>query len=382
MADNLDDELRELLAQARNLPEGPGRVAILEEAIRLADQHGDAQWGYDIRRQVMENTAFGGQPEKTLVAFTWCLALCDREPAHFREADLLWQYKWIINSLDEFPQISRKQIDDALADMTVRYRRVGNNLRAVHKSRYLLAKGMGDGDVARASYAEWQRTPRDSSSDCIACDRHTEVCHFLYVDDDEQAVAHAEPLLNGRMSCKTKPRNTYSAVLEPLLRLRRVDTAMEFHLRGMDSIGRNYAGALGDLRQHMEFLALTGNLTPAVRILEDRLPQALAEHSSDSRFQFLQAGWLVCERLLAAGKTSVRFRVPSTVPITATDRQMDVRALMDWMAAEARRIADAFNARNGNEAYSRKIARQQESPSWAIALRRPATRASKGNKDE
>ena len=95
MSADYQTQVEELLDQAGELPDGPSKLALLEEAVRLADVHQDVALGDEVRSDLIRVAKFSGYPEKALVAFSWRLAQADRDPDNFPEKDLLWEYKWI-----------------------------------------------------------------------------------------------------------------------------------------------------------------------------------------------------------------------------------------------------------------------------------------------
>src|SRR5687768_161210 len=103
-------QIDDLMDQAAGLGDTPVRLALEEEAVRIADTHQDISVGFDLRHNVIRTATFCGCAEKALVAFAWMLAQCDRDPDRFPESNLMWRYKWILGSLDDFPQITLQQI--------------------------------------------------------------------------------------------------------------------------------------------------------------------------------------------------------------------------------------------------------------------------------
>ena len=73
MADYIDT-IRTLLAEADWLPMSPGRMALLEEAVRLADLHQDMDWGIETRRVLMIVSRNLIRGDILTAAFVWCLA--------------------------------------------------------------------------------------------------------------------------------------------------------------------------------------------------------------------------------------------------------------------------------------------------------------------
>src|SRR5262249_53534932 len=151
---------------------------------------------------------------------------CDRDPERFHEFGLLWNYKWVINSLSDFPQITMRQILDAFADMEKRYTRAGLGLRPLWQQKTDLAMNVGDRPTAQENYCRWSRSRRGIGSDCPACERSFQVRYLLDAGRPRQALKTAEPLLLERMRCAEVPHSTYARVLLPLVRTGEVERAM------------------------------------------------------------------------------------------------------------------------------------------------------------
>lgn len=350
------DELRQ---QAAALDWGPAKVALLEEAVRLADLSGDVELGFDSRAELIKAATFSGSPEKAVVAFTWNLAQLDRGAVDRPESESLWNYKYIINKITEFPQISRDQILGALADFERRVERSGLGMRPVHKVRHSVAWEMGDFDEARAAYARWQRSPRGELSDCPACDLDAEVWHLAEARRDEEAVAHAAPILAGRMRCTLVPQITLAMLLLPLVRLGRLPEAMRYHRRGYRMIARN-PYFLEKAGQHIEFLALTHNLPRGVKLFEAHLPWAIGTYNLFHRFRFSLSAAFLFDRLQASGTTTLRLRLPASFAGYQASGSYQVGELSSWVASDAAELARRFDLRNGNDAFARQIEASRE----------------------
>jgi hypothetical protein len=347
-------QVQELLEQAEEIEDGASRIALVEEAIRIADTHGDVTLGFTARRELVEAGTFFGEADKALVAFTWCLGQCDRSPEEFDEEELLWQYKWVVNNLAEFPQLSRQQILEVLDDMTRRYRKVGSGLRAVYKIRCNIARDMGDRDEARHWQREWRDAPRDALTDCAACERDDQIAYMLYASKDERALELATPILRGAMRCAEIPHHTLARVLLPLVRLGRVPVAMACHQQGYRLISRN-RDFIGEMASHVNFLGLTGNLSRGVQLVEKHVPWALETPELGKRFQFYLSARFVLGQLRDAGTSSAQLRLPSTFPAYQESGRYEVPALAGWFDTAVRELAARFDTRNGNDWFARQI---------------------------
>ena len=249
------------------LERGAAKVALVQEAVRLADTHSDVAAGFEARSELITAAMFAGQPDVELVAFSWCLAQCDRDPEQFSEEDLLWKYKWVLDTLPLFPQISRAQIENMLEDMKTRYQRAGSTLHAVYTLRRDVSMYLGDRAQAEAAHTELERTRRDWLSNCAACVADGTVEYLNFLGRHEEALERARPILAGQQRCSEVPHRTYALVLYPLVLQGRLDEAMEYHLTGYKLIARN-PKFIGQQAEHLNFLTLTDNLSKAIKLLE------------------------------------------------------------------------------------------------------------------
>jgi hypothetical protein len=338
-------------------------VALLEEAVRLADTRQDADLGFELREDLIWAATFGGFPEKSLVAFSWRLAQCDRDPERFSERDLLWQYKWIVASLPRFPQISRQQIENLLEDMKQRCLRQGAGMRSVHKVRWLVAMRMHDDAAARKHYAAWNRTRQDFNSDCPACDQDDRVDFQLFLGRDAKALELAQPILNGSLRCLEVPHCTLASLLLPLVRLGRAAEAMPLHHRGYRLIGNNPA-FVEQAAEHLVFLALTDNLPKAIGLLEKHLSCALATANLKVRFTFFNVVRFLLERIAESGQATLRLRLPRDFPALEESGRYEVVPLRSWFDGACEDLAAQFDARNGNDGFTRLLDQPKKLRPW------------------
>ena len=127
---------------------------------------------YKARWNLVEAATFGGRPELSLVAFTWCLAYSDAHP-DCDQGNLLWRYKWVAGELNEFPEITRVQIEHSLHDLEVRSAKAGYSPYAARKLRWTVSIDMGDLPAARAAFKKFERLKSDGLGDCRACVQST-----------------------------------------------------------------------------------------------------------------------------------------------------------------------------------------------------------------
>jgi hypothetical protein len=350
------EQVWELILRAYRMGEGDAKIALLEEAARIADICGEFKLSFDARDNLIHAATFGGAPEKALVAFSWMLAHYDRgERDEIVELTVLWQYKWILDSIANFPQISKAQILGMLDDMAARYTRAGYSLRPNYLMRNRLYKFWDKAEAARY-FHKGHETPRDEMSDCRTCELNDEVSFALRAGDDARAVALASPIIERRMSCSSIPKNTFAHLLLPLVRLGRMDEAVSLHLEGYRLVSLAAKASLSSAAEHLEFLVVTGNFDRAVRIFEKHLADACALADAATKFDYYLASWFLLEQLVERGRATLNLqRLPRGLPLYEESGTYSVARLGAWFLSECEALAARFDARNESDYYTESI---------------------------
>jgi hypothetical protein len=380
-----NDDLHRAFERIREMPYGSGQIAAVEQLIRQADAAGDEYMSFASRMLATTAYVYGGEPARSFVTFSWCLAHHDNNPRpwhqHF-EHSLLWYFKYMVNGLLSFPEVPLDRTRAVIDDMERRYREGGHSLQAVYKMRHRVARHLGAAEEAEEWYRRWTTTPRDDLSDCAGCDPSTQISYLASIGRDEEAVALAEPVLAGRLSCTEQPQGVLTALLMPYLRTGRREQARQAHLRAY-RLHRGNLADLWDIGEHIAFCAVTGNEVRGLELLERHLDWLDRSPSPASTMHFAASAALLLRRLDAAGPAglTVRRRAHGDRP----EAEVPVGALAEEMAATARQIAARFDARNGTSAQSEVVAQLlaltpigDHLPLSATARRRPASATGSG----
>ena len=350
---------------ASALADGPAKVAMLEEAIALADSANDTETGYAARNQLMGTALQQGLGERIVVAFSWCLTQSDRDPQKFPEIDILWEYRWVMFAMPSFADVSKAQIDSMLGDMEARYRKAGSTLRGYYLLRQAVRWMMADAAETREAFRQFKAARRDWLSDDVVTERTFAIDHHIFLEEYSLAYGLLKPFLTGELRDKHFSATSLGDMLVPMVRLGHLEDAMNAHKRSYPNIADNprYVDAVGD---HMGFLALTDNLTRATRIYEKHLGTALSVNDRLKKFTFHLGAALTLMRL-ADRRETVRLKLPKAFDGYEPEGSYSVAALRDRSLSLLRDEARAFDARNGNDYYSRQV----ENLSGMEALVRP-----------
>jgi hypothetical protein len=347
----LRGQVSELLEAAWAEGHTPEGVALAEQAVRLADDAQDLRSGYEARCSLMSVASFTGDYDKVLLSFSWCLARFDEQPDEFSSYDLLWKYKWVIEHMIQFPGIGRDQILASLADFRARCLKEGNNERPALFLTWLVELFMGDLPRALEHHAQWERTRRDSMADCEACERNRVAELYAAVGEHEKAIKAAQPILKGRLRCGEIPHLTHATLLRSFWLLGQREAAAEHHIKGYRLV-RNNRDFIREQSWHLAHLLRSGELELAAALMRKHLPWALETRNLDYRFYFLSAARAGCRRLLEAGASSLRCRLPTDQFPFAGKTTVPLDALAAWMDGAIAQLTALFDRRNGNQRFA------------------------------
>src|SRR5690349_21264571 len=357
------DALWALLNQARDLPYGPVRIALIERILREVDAAGDDRLAFTARLNGTTAYVYGGEPAKSFVTFSWCVDDFDHHPRPYHrhlQHHLLWDFKAMVTALTQFPEVPLTRAYAVLDDMERRCREAGYGMQAVYQHRFLVADHIGRDDEADEWYDKWQSTPRDRLSDCAGCDP-TDVAGYLssrgrFAD----AVARADPVLTGRLHCVEQPQSLLTALMVPYLRTGRTQDAAAAHRRSYQLQRANLAD-LADIAEHVEFCARTGNEHRGLEILRRHLDWLAKAPPPVAAMDFAAAGGLLLRRLTELGQ--------GEVPLARRGRG-DVAAaeLATELAGRAIALSRRFDERNGTDRVSRGVAERLAAAPFETAL--------------
>ena len=354
------DDITRLMRDAEPLPNGSGKIALLDEAARIADTLQDEEAGFRVRRELVTAANFGGQPDLMLVSFVWCLSKLDQNPDGFGGAGarstLLWQFKWVVSTLAAHHTIPQSQVLDTLADMRRRFEAMGYSLHRIFDTERRVRIAFGDKAGAAAAFDTMCRTKPDGMSECETCVKELKVSYFRYAERYEESVKIAEDYVARNLNCEAGPMWVCAYALEPLVRVGQLAKAERYCRQGYPRAAYN-PGYIGAAITYLEYLALVGNLKRAGELFRRHFPVGLDYSNPMSRLNMLRVGRLYVRRLMEAGQKTVGVTLPDDHPLQAAGGVVPLEPLSDWLDAECTATAALYDARNGNTTFSDDLAK-------------------------
>ncbi|MFN0018391.1 MAG: hypothetical protein ACKVP0_09040 [Pirellulaceae bacterium] len=354
------EDLDRLLSEAEDLDCSPTKVAILEEAVRIADALRDVGKGYQVREELIRAATFSDLEDRAIVAFAWCLAQSDKNPDRFPEKELLWSYNhWILNGITDFPNISLDRIRELQEDYERRLRRQGYGMKSYYFLRMNNAIEMGFIKESDGFEKLWLKAKSDEMTPCKACQLDRVVTQHVFEGRYAQAIDAAGRILSGKLSCN---RISLSDVYEDLLT---AYWGVGDRTKAEEIFSRGYRLVAGDrdcLRSvsgYLNHLVRIFDIHRGMNLIERHLPWVSCLNNLDDRAIIFSRIANFFERLAAERPQSRRIRIPQTMPIYNDDGHYDPAVIAAWFREQSEKIAAQFDARNSNN-YS----------SWSLASMR------------
>lgn len=338
------DKLEKLVEKGLDLPYGLERTALMEEAVAMADGANDIYSAVFARGHLVESATFGGAGEKALTAFSWVLAAFDKDPECSEPYQVLWQYKWIYNSIYRYPSISLEKIRQVGADIRRRFVDHGYQLGVIDSMDALCFQFLGMTEKVDESYRKWVQAPRDDMSDCEACDHNTRIELMNLTGRFSDAVETSKRIIQQDLSCAEVPQLTYAELLYPLSKLGQLELAMEYQQTGY-SLSRGKPGLIFANANHLQFLVHSNDLEKAKECFLDHLQVGLQQKIPHKKLVFLVAS----EGFLRKAKQD-RPKLFSSLklPQSVLEEVQDSKELCPWIRSQSKDLINQFDKRNGN----------------------------------
>lgn len=360
---NYKEEFEAIIERVYDLEDGQREKSrLIESAIKLAQRHQDRELEFEAKLLFMESTESTGENDKALTIYPWLLNYLDEqekngEESNYSKYSILWMYKWVIYTLPYYPNIPLARIDAAFKDMSDRYIREGHGERAVQEYRLIVARYLGQKEKTQTLWNELKENPDpgySAMSDCPTCVRHDEVETYIFLEEYETAITHAKPLLKGKISCSSKPKDTYDHMLPVFIHLEQFDKAKKVAKKLLKAFKKaRYRDT--PVANVLLFHTLTGNFDEAILYLEKYLPRVQELIEQHTPFQHNLMAWRLFDEMQQAGHQEVAIVFPKKHPLYKSESTYPVATLLDWFKEETRVLAARFDKRNENSYYSALI---------------------------
>lgn len=190
---NYNLEIQKILLKSDKLVNYDDQIALLKEAIKIADANRDIDWGFDLRMQLVRTEQYTNHSKDSLVSFAWILDAHDSNPGMFSNDDVLYEYKWIAGVIFNNLDISVEQTDNILDDFRKRLLESGYTIREYLNIKINQSLFKGEKMLAREYLTLRDTEPLDNMSSSSS-----DITTTIYVEMLEGKFENAIKLVSDR----------------------------------------------------------------------------------------------------------------------------------------------------------------------------------------
>lgn len=347
----------------RGLPRLNGIRNALDEALQTQDVEGALQLYYEyMDEDVIHNDGY-----KAVLLFPEYVSFFEQHPEMHEDynRDMMWSYKWVLNGIADFPQISLEKIESLYNQYADFCKRFNYGLRSYYNSlwRFIFEYVGKDkkfcGVDTREAHKKMLLEKRDDITDCLACEASDESYYYDKVENDlEKALSIAGPVLSGKLHCVEQPHCTLANIAESYLERGDLEKADMYATRSERLILRDFGNESNLLIKKSICMLVLSFIKPmeAIRLFRKTLAYAAASSNPNVAFEVYRASYILMKNLDDHKVEEIKVRLPfSDDPLYNENNLYKPAVLKDFFYAKAKDIADKFDKRDGNTLFLERL---------------------------
>ncbi len=341
------------IEQIQNADRGIPRMEIMSNAIAEADAAAEHYWRIYFRYEYIKESNFHDDNFKAIIMFPTLLQIFDEHPELQDDTydDVMRAFKWVLENMPEYYQISREEIEKYYDEYERRCTQFGFSKRVYYmkKSKFYLTI---DTEQAKTAYQEFHHCKRDANSDCEACEINYDMNFALEMGDEAEALRIAAPILEGRKRCGEVPHVTYGELTR-------------YYLYKGDLAEAEFYGRLCEryTRNEPEFLAESGYLLELYTVLNPpagwRIFKANIENFVQCRNPikklFFAKGASRLLQCIAKETEYTKNVFFKALPLTCTEEGYRILDAAEYFYNTAKQQSEQLDQRNGTDYYMRRL---------------------------
>ena len=341
---------------------GKAKIAAMRNAIEEADANEDRPYQFYFREDLCSESTFYGDELDLLVIFPELLALADRYPdtpttkfdSYYNDAvdHILWVYKWVLSACEVYYQIPMEDCLKFFEDFKQRCIAYGYTLRPYYNLKYNFYCPIDEKKAEEAFHA-FERTPRDSNSDCKACERNTAIEFYLDKGNMKRAEQLSQDIENRTLCCGSDKTTAWLRMKGYYLRHYMSEGNLEEALKYCKLLER-YRGDRTEHQRWDDYICCYAHtdIGKALKLYKDHWKE-LQENRKP--FHIFWTGFHLShffEKLAEERKgDTVKLSLDPSFPLYREDGRYKIRDLRDYYYQSADAVAKKLDARNGTEHY-------------------------------
>ncbi len=354
------------------LERGSVRAKGIKKALDYALEQQDVDGAFQLYEKFMNEDVMHGNSYQAIILFPEYVAYFENHPEKQQDYnhDVMWVYKWIIANVLDFPQIPLSQIEDLYEQYRDFCKRFNYNLRTYYANIAFLIQvhlgkdGVFCGMTAKQAHSEMNKCPRDSLSDCKACETSSEVSYLINNEEpEEKIIKKAQGLIEGKLTCAEQPHCALANIAEYYLEHGDLENAVKFADKAYHLINRDYANEDNLTVKKAICMTVYSHSDPnkAIKILKNVMRFVPENSNYNDLFEIYRSTYYFMHKLEEKGASHIRLRLPfRDEDIITEDNVYEIPVLKEFFYNKAKDIAVKFDERNGNTLFTDRLEKINE----------------------
>jgi hypothetical protein len=229
-------EIQKLVAKAKILKNYDDKIALIKQAVSIADSKNDIEWGIELRQMITGFEYYTPHFNETYLIINWFVGMQSHEPDLIDNEDFLWNYKHAIGEVLYNPTISKDTKEGIEQDYLARMNDAGFSKRPFYDIYFRYYTFLQNKEKANEFKALRNAEIHDSMSNCEACELDNDVEFALLSNQIEEAKDLAIPLLTNKKTCTRVPLVTNVNFTKYYSQNGDLDTATSYYTATMEEL--------------------------------------------------------------------------------------------------------------------------------------------------
>ena len=339
------------IEQCYMLERGAPRLKVYKEAINAANMEKDADNELEFMYSYISEAIFHDDNYKAVLMFPEYMALFDAHPEFqaCHQLDFMRAFKYIIENVYDYYQISLEQVDKYFDEYKERCIKYGYSLRTYYM-KYITFYSKCDRKKAEESFKLYKECKHDVLGDCDACEMNTDVEFELEFGTHEKALEIAAPILRGDKSCGEIPEMTYAKLISFYM-YNGVYSEAEHYVRLLVPMIK---GNIAYLLQRGILLSYYSQTQPydGIKMFEENYPVALDTNNPRAHFHFYLGSYHLFSSIeMRIDVEELHLKMPKKFKLYDRENMYKIKELAEYFENECRKLAELFDARNKSDYY-------------------------------
>lgn len=318
------------------------------------------------RNAYYSHLIFMNELDEAIVQYSWLLnrlrQLQDQKDTGFPTYSVIWGFKWIIDTIPMFGNISKERIEGFWKDFTDLMQDYGMDGKINFYFRMHIEMLLGHPEKALEMNQRYLAETREGFlDDCPACQRDYIIELHNYLQQYDVAAKQNNAVIAREFTCAEVPQITFSKLCLANLLTGNLAAAENFYQLTMQELGLKVAH-IDHYFNILYYLGCKGEFTAGIPVLRTQLP-GLFKTSADFRpMHFSHAMLLFLKRMQQAGYSEITLPVPqlrTEFPGHSSDNY-PLEKLIAWLQVKITNHSTRLDTRNGNAYWSNYLNQMEE----------------------